>query len=52
VLALLAYSGAASAAWPLCLIWTTHIGMDRVLGLGLKFPSAFRHTHLGTVGRG
>jgi hypothetical protein len=25
--------------------------MDRTLGLGLKFASAFRDTHLGTVGR-
>src|SRR5687768_405897 len=37
--------------WAICLIWIAHIGMDRALGLGLKFPSAFRDTHLGTVGR-
>jgi hypothetical protein len=40
----------APAAWPVCLIWVAHIGMDRALGLGLKFPSAFKDTHLGTVG--
>jgi Domain of unknown function (DUF4260) len=35
----------------LALIWFAHIGMDRVLGYGLKYPSAFRDTHLGTIGR-
>lgn len=32
-------------------IWAAHIGFDRVLGYGLKYPSSFRHTHLGTIGR-
>lgn len=50
-LAVLAYLGVAPQAWRVCLIWLAHIGMDRTLGLGLKFPSAFQHTHLGTVGR-
>jgi hypothetical protein len=35
----------------LALIWFGHIGMDRVLGYGLKYPSSFQHTHLGTIGR-
>jgi hypothetical protein len=39
------------AAWPVCLIWLAHIGMDRALGLGLKFERAFADTHLGRVGR-
>ncbi len=30
----------------IALIWLTHIGFDRVLGYGLKFPSAFKDTHL------
>lgn len=34
---------------PICLIWIAHIGMDRALGLGLKFGSAFQDTHLGSV---
>ncbi len=38
-------------AWPIALIWAAHLGMDRAVGLGLKYPSAFRDTHLGTVGR-
>ena len=33
------------------LIWIVHIGMDRMLGYGLKLESGFRHTHLGTIGR-
>jgi Domain of unknown function (DUF4260) len=33
------------------LIWFAHIGMDRMLGFGLKFPTGFGDTHLGTVGR-
>lgn len=28
------------------LIWTAHIGMDRALGYGLKFPAGFWDTHL------
>lgn len=38
-------------AGPMCLIWVAHIAMDRALGLGLKFPSAFQSTHLGRIGR-
>ena len=30
----------------LALIWTVHIGADRLLGYGLKFESGFKHTHL------
>src|SRR5436853_1715336 len=51
LLAALAYGVGLPRVWPCCLIWLAHIGMDRALGLGLKFPSAFRDTHLGTVGR-
>lgn len=28
------------------LIWLTHIGVDRAVGYGLKYPSAFKGTHL------
>ena len=51
LLAALAYLQVLDDAWPYCLIWTAHIGLDRALALGLKFPSAFRDTHLGFVGR-
>ncbi len=31
------------------LIWFAHIGMDRTVGYGLKFPSSFKDTHLERV---
>ncbi|MGB3544692.1 DUF4260 domain-containing protein [Rubrivirga sp.] len=40
-----------SFALPLALIWVAHIGMDRMLGYGLKLPTEFQDTHLGRVGR-
>ncbi|HRP07698.1 MAG TPA: DUF4260 domain-containing protein [Gemmatimonadales bacterium] len=33
-------------------IWLAHIGFDRALGYGLKYPSSFGDTHLGRIGRG
>jgi len=30
----------------LSLIWIAHIGMDRMLGYGLKYPTSFRFTHI------
>jgi hypothetical protein len=33
------------------LLWAAHIGFDRVLGYGLKYPSGFADTHLGRIGR-
>ena len=33
----------------LALIWAAHIGIDRMLGYGLKYASGFRATHLGRV---
>lgn len=33
----------------LCAIWLAHIGMDRMLGYGLKYPTAFNSTHLQRV---
>lgn len=32
------------------LIWAAHIGFDRALGFGLKYPTAFADTHLGALG--
>lgn len=32
-------------------VWAAHIGFDRMLGYGLKYPHAFGATHLGDVGR-
>ncbi|MFT3815942.1 MAG: DUF4260 family protein [Acidovorax sp.] len=36
--------------WQASLIWFAHIGFDRALGYGLKFPLGFRVTHLGVIG--
>ena len=33
------------------LIWIAHIGFDRALGYGLKYPTGFGDTHLGRIGR-
>lgn len=35
--------------WQIALIWFAHIGFDRALGYGLKFPLGFRVTHLGVL---
>lgn len=35
----------------LALLWAAHIGFDRALGYGLKYPGAFSDTHLGRIGR-
>src|SRR5215207_237709 len=36
----------SDVAVQLALIWALHIGADRCLGYGLKYPSAFKDTHL------
>jgi hypothetical protein len=28
------------------LVWAAHIGVDRAVGYGLKYPTGFKHTHL------
>jgi hypothetical protein len=43
-LAPLALAGLGHVA--LAAIWLAHIGFDRALGFGLKYPSGFRHSHL------
>lgn len=34
----------------IALIWAAHIEFDRAVGYGLKYPTRFRDTHLGTLG--
>jgi hypothetical protein len=34
---------------PFALIWVNHIGVDRLLGFGLKFRQGFQWTHLGNA---
>ena len=44
---------ALSIGWmlPVALIWGAHIGIDRAIGYGLKYPSSLDHTHLGLMGK-
>ncbi len=51
VLAMAAILGSSSLLVQLALIWIAHIGADRLLGYGLKLPTAFQDTHLGRIGR-
>ena len=49
VIAALGVLADASLLTQVALIWLAHIGIDRVLGYGLKYPTAFEDTHLGRV---
>ena len=44
-------SGDTGGLLPTALVWGAHIGFDRALGYGLKYETAFAHTHLGRIGR-
>jgi len=35
----------------IALIWANHIGVDRMLGYGLKYAEGFGWTHLGRLGK-
>ena len=41
----------AGGLLPIALIWVNHIGVDRLLGYGLKYPAGFGWTHLGMQGK-
>lgn len=47
----LAYWLKSPPVFAFMLIWLSHIGLDRAVGFGLKFPTGFSDTHLGQVGR-
>ena len=51
VLAIAALLLRAPALLPIALIWTNHIGVDRLLGYGLKYSDGFGVTHLGRLGK-
>lgn len=51
ILAAVGIIAGTSFAVDVALIWLGHIGLDRLLGYGLKLPTAFRDTHLGRIGR-
>ena len=52
---LLLYLAGVLLVWPLLslagVMLFSHSSLDRALGYGLKYPDAFAHTHLGTIGR-
>jgi hypothetical protein len=43
--------GGSALIASLAIIWFGHIGVDRMLGYGLKLPTAFQDTHLGRISR-
>lgn len=45
------WRGSSTLLIGLALIWLAHIGMDRLLGYGLKYNDFSQHTHLGRKGR-
>jgi hypothetical protein len=49
LLAGFAVFGARPMLLAYALIWTAHIGMDRLLGFGLKYPTRFQDTHLQRI---
>ena len=50
-LALAALAFHARGLLPFALIWINHIGVDRLLGYGLKYSDGFGFTHLGKLGK-
>jgi Domain of unknown function (DUF4260) len=45
-LAIIAISFREAALLPYAFIWFNHIGVDRLMGYGLKYPTGFGFTHL------
>ena len=48
-LAVIGVLGDVDGCVAVALIWATHIGIDRLLGYGLKYPTGFKDTHLQRV---
>lgn len=51
VLGGLAFLAASSLGLAGAFIWAAHIGIDRMLGFGLKHVEGFTSTHLGPIGK-
>jgi hypothetical protein len=49
VLAAIGLIAGAEIAAEVGLIWLAHIGIDRAIGYGLKYPTGFKDTHLQRV---
>ncbi len=46
---LVGWATGSALALAVAAIWVAHVGMDRALGYGLKYPTRFTDTHLGRV---
>ena len=51
-LAAYGYLSGVSVALAVGLIGLAHVGFDRLLGYGLKYPLGFGYTHIGGAGKG
>lgn len=51
MLALCSLLPGAHSVLPIALIWANHIGVDRLLGYGLKYGDGFGFTHLSRLGK-
>ena len=49
ILAVISLAAGFELGLPLALIWFAHIGMDRMVGYGLKYPGDSKDTHLSRV---
>ncbi|MBX3062883.1 MAG: DUF4260 domain-containing protein [Anaerolineae bacterium] len=49
VLLLVGLAFGSLVAVQIALIWITHIGIDRLMGYGLKYPTAFKDTHIQRI---
>ena len=51
ILGAVGWFGAFPILVEIALIWAAHIGADRALGYGLKYPGYDHQTHLGPIGK-
>jgi hypothetical protein len=51
VLSFVGFGMAMPLTLSIAMIWMAHIGIDRALGLGLKYDVGFGFTHLGRIGK-
>ncbi|MFA5551546.1 MAG: DUF4260 domain-containing protein [Trueperaceae bacterium] len=51
IIGLVSYVLGADLGVQIAIIWLAHIGLDRLVGYGLKEPTSFQDTHLGRIGR-
>jgi hypothetical protein len=49
ILLAVAFFAAKPQLFPIALIWTAHIGFDRLIAFGLKYHTNFKDTHLQHV---